>query len=515
MPQSQPGAEDSSNIPTTAAELVSPVDESVSTGKEGYHDNSQELTPVIATAPTTSKTAWFTSKRLWILAAAGLLAVPASLYFVGAVVPKPQPQETPTPIATVNAVSALGRLEPESEVIKLGTSTAQGGLLKKLLVKEGDQVAANQIVAILDSSDTKQAQLVKAQEDVRVAQANLEKVKSGAQTGEIAAQQSEVGRFQQQLRGEAAKAKATLLRLKEQLIFEPQAQSSKIQSLTAQLAGEKPTYQARISRLNAQLQNATVECQRYTSLFAQQAIEASRRDAKCLEQATAQEQLSETKAQYQQSISILKQQIAENTATKNRIVSNLTQQLREAEATYNQTTATLNEQIKGAKANFNKVSEVRPVDVKSAQAEVASAIASARQAKADLELSYIRAPIAGEVFKIYTRPGEATNTKGLIELAQNKQMVAVAEIYESDIGRIKMNQVAEITSETGAFTSKLQGTVSQIGQQIAKKDVLSTDPAADADSRVVEVKLALSPQDSQQVRGLTNSKVKIAIKLNN
>jgi HlyD family secretion protein len=151
------------------------------------------------------------------------------------------------------------------------------------------------------------------------------------------------------------------------------------------------------------------------------------------------------------------------------------------------------------------------VDVRAAEAEVASAIASARQMRADLELAYVRAPIAGEVFKIYTKPGEATNTKGLLEIGQNDRMVAVAEIYESDIGKIKIGQLANITSETGAFTGKIRGTVSQIGLQIAKKDVLNTDPAADADSRVVEVKLSLDPSDSNQVRGLTNSKVEVKI----
>lgn len=512
MPQSQAGMENKSDDSLTEAELVSPVsDPTIIDGKED--EDIDRLSPVVESEPLLESNSWLAKKWVWALAAAGLLALPTSLYFSRVVAPQANPQATatPTPAATINAISALGRLEPESEVMRLGASSAQGSLLKQLLVKEGDRVTAGQVVAILDSSSTKQAQLAKAQEDIRVSQAKLNKVKSGAQTGEISAQQSEVGRLRQQLRGETATAKATLTRLKEQLIFEPQAQSSKIQALTAQLAGEKPTYQARISRFSAQLRNATVECQRYNTLFAEKAIQASLRDTKCLEQATVQEQLTETKAQYQQSISVIKQQIAENTATKQRIVSNLTQQIKEAEATYNRTAATLNEQIKGAQATAAKIAEVRPVDVKSAEAEVASSIAAARQAKAELELAYIRAPIAGEVFKIYTRPGEATNSKGIIELAQNNQMVAVAEVYESDIGKVKMGQVAEITSETGAFTGKIRGTVSQIGQQIAKKDVLSTDPAADADSRIVEVKLVLDPQDSNQVRGLTNSKIEVKI----
>jgi HlyD family secretion protein len=495
----------------TEAELISPADESITVSGNLAID---ELSPIIESEPLPENNPWFMKKWVWALAAAGLLAIPASIYFAGVMTPKAAPKiaATPAPAINTNAVSALGRLEPASEVIRLSASSVQGSLLRQLLVKEGDKVTAGQVVAILDSSNTKQAQFAKAKEDVRVAQANLNKVKSGAKIGEISAQQAEVNRFQQQLRGETTTAQATLTRLKEQLIFEPQAQSSKIQSLAAQLAGEKPTYQARIDRLSAQFRNATVECQRYNTLFAQQVIEASRRDSKCLEPDTLQQQLVETKAQYQQSVSVLRQQIAENTATKNRMVSNLTQQIKEAESTYAQTVATLKEQIKQANANLAKVSEVRPVDVRAAEAEVASSIAAARQVRADLELAYVRAPIAGEVFKIYTRPGEATSSKGIVEIGQNDRMLAVAEIYESDIGKIKIGQVAEIKSETGAFKGTIRGTVSQIGLQIAKKDVLSTDPAADADSRVVEVKLALEPSDSDLVRGLTNSKVEVIIK---
>jgi HlyD family secretion protein len=41
--------------------------------------------------------------------------------------------------------------------------------------------------------------------------------------------------------------------------------------------------------------------------------------------------------------------------------------------------------------------------------------------------------------------------------------------------------------------------------------VLNTDPAADIDARVVEVKISLSSQDSQRVSGLTNAKVMVEI----
>ena len=48
-------------------------------------------------------------------------------------------------------------------------------------------------------------------------------------------------------------------------------------------------------------------------------------------------------------------------------------------------------------------------------------------------------------------------------------------------------------------------------KKVGKKDVLNTDPAADIDARVVEVKIALSPEDSNKVSGLTYAKVLVDI----
>jgi len=46
---------------------------------------------------------------------------------------------------------------------------------------------------------------------------------------------------------------------------------------------------------------------------------------------------------------------------------------------------------------------------------------------------------------------------------------------------------------------------------LAKKDVLGTDPSADIDARVVEVKILLRPESSKKVEGLTYAKVLVKI----
>jgi ABC exporter DevB family membrane fusion protein len=90
-------------------------------------------------------------------------------------------------------------------------------------------------------------------------------------------------------------------------------------------------------------------------------------------------------------------------------------------------------------------------------------------------------------------------------------MDVVAEVYETDIHKVVIGQQATIKSQ--GLSSELTGKVTEIGLQIGKKDVLGTDPAADSDVRVVEVKISLDADSSQKVRTLTNLQVNVIIHL--
>ncbi len=349
------------------------------------------------------------------------------------------------PLASITpvteAVSSLGRIEPRGEVITLSPPPTQGGAkVTKLLVREGDWVKAEQVVAILDNYDRKQAAVELAQKEVKVAQANLAIVKAGAKKGEINAQRATIRR------------------------------------LYAQLQTEKKAQLATIERLKAELANAEIEFRRNQQLAREGAISASELDGRRLTLDTARERVEE------------------------------------AEANLSRVVDTLTEQIQEAKANLDRIAEVRDVDVYKAQAEVERASASLKQAQADLELAYVRAPINGQILKINTRAGEKVpQEEGIVELGQTDQMMVVAEIYESDIGKVRLGQKAAITSEGGAFTGQLKGSVSEIGLKIGKRDVLDTDPAADVDVRVVEVKILLDPESSRRVSSLTYAKVVVKI----
>ncbi len=133
--------------------------------------------------------------------------------------------------------------------------------------------------------------------------------------------------------------------------------------------------------------------------------------------------------------------------------------------------------------------------------------AELERVRADLDNTSLRAPLDGTVLRIISRVGERPTDKGILELGANQRMEAVVEVYESDIDRVRLGQSVRLTSENGGFTGSLRGTVFRISPQVRQREVLSTDPSGDVDARIVEVRVALEPEDAWRVRSLTGLKV--------
>ncbi len=135
------------------------------------------------------------------------------------------------------------------------------------------------------------------------------------------------------------------------------------------------------------------------------------------------------------------------------------------------------------------------------------ALAQRQGLQVDLAMSELRSPLDATVLKIHAQVGERPGAKGVMELGASQQMEAVAEVYESDINRVRVGQSVRLTSENGGFSGTLQARVLRISPQVSQRQVLSTDPTGDADARVVEVRLALDPQAAAQVRNLAGLKL--------
>ncbi len=448
------------------------------------------------------------SRLWWGIAVAIPLAITAGV-LTKARIEQFQSSNTPVPVVpAVSSVNAVGRLQPKGEVIKLSAPTGIQGTSRvdQMLVKEGQKVRKGQVIAILDGFASSQAAVEQAKANIQQNRANLAGVKVGSPR-EIQAQRAIVARLEAELNGEQKASSATIARLQAQLRGETISQQATINRLAVELEGQQDSLRATVARVQAEARNAQIDAERYEQLYRQGAISQQERDRRRLGAQTATQQLIESQASRRQIIASLRQQLAQAQADRGKTIDILRQQLIEAKANQDKAIATLQRQIDEQKANLNRLEEIRPSNTRIAQAQVNNAIAQLKKAEADMKLSYIISPIAGEVLEIHTQAGETMSAEGIAEIGRTDEMIVVAEVPEASIGRVRLGQLASIVSDNGAFSGRLQGTVSEIGRKIGTKNVLNTDPAADVDARVVEVKIALSEQDAQRVAGLTNAKV--------
>lgn len=162
-----------------------------------------------------------------------------------------------------------------------------------------------------------------------------------------------------------------------------------------------------------------------------------------------------------------------------------------------------------AKHLLESVKEVRDVDVQVAKAQIRAAEAAKAKALADLTLAEVRAPITGQVLKVYALAGEKVGDKGVLDIGDTSCMVAVAEVYEADLHRVTLGDNAEV--RVAEIAQLLPGKVVEIGQMVGRKNVLNNDPVADTDARVVEVRIELTLEPSKLVSGLSNARVEAII----
>ena len=274
-----------------------------------------------------------------------------------------------------------------------------------------------------------------------------------------------------------------------------QAKLAQIKAGTAKEA-EISAQEANISRLEAQLRHESIE-----------------REAAIASAAAEFRQAEQT---FQRNVSL-----AEAGAISRDELGKVREDLETAEAMLTQrqaqldnTVQTLQQQIAQERENLARLQEVRPVDIRVAQAELERAQIAVEQQKATLDDTQVRAPLSGQILRINTRVGEQVNTQqGIVELGQTDQMYAIAEVYETEIPKIQLGQQATMISEYGGFEGEVKGVADHIGLQIGKRTLTedSANPAIDENTRVVEVKIRINPENSNQVSKLTNMQVRVEI----
>jgi HlyD family secretion protein len=315
-----------------------------------------------------------------------------------------QPAAPPPPAAPAGpvGVGALGRVEPASRILRLSPGNSQQGTrIGRLLVAEGDAVAAGQVVAEFHDAALRDAALAEAEAQLAQSRARLARTRAAGRDSEVAAQR------------------------------------------------------ARVEALRAAEASARREAERAERLQASGAG-------------------------------------AEAVAERNRFAATRARAER-AEA----------------EAALDTLLSPRAEDLALAQAEVAAAEAGLARARAEAGLARLRAPIAGTVLRVLAREGEAVGTDGVLELADLSAMDVVAEIFETDLPRLRPGAVAEVLvpGEPRRFAATLR----EIGWQVRRVTQATTDPVAAVDARTVEVRLTLDPTGVAALARRSNMQVQVAI----
>ena len=142
-------------------------------------------------------------------------------------------------------------------------------------------------------------------------------------------------------------------------------------------------------------------------------------------------------------------------------------------------------------------------ELRRAESQVPLAIAELERARATLRTGTVESTIDGKVTKKMVEPGEAVDIgTPLMVLADVSRVVVKAEIDETDLGKLRVGQNADVTSD--AFPGRtFPATIYEIGQAVGKRKIRPDDLVKIADMKVLETKLEVTRGGEDLKLGMT------------
>ncbi len=135
--------------------------------------------------------------------------------------------------------------------------------------------------------------------------------------------------------------------------------------------------------------------------------------------------------------------------------------------------------------------------IKNLEDAVRKARATAEYYREILDKSSITAPISGKVIRKYLHKGEIISKEmntPLVAIADLQKIWINAEIDETDFGKIKIGDPAEIKSD--AYPDKVfKGEVHRISDYVGTRGFIPNNPAKNLDIKVIQVKILINDKE--------------------
>lgn len=161
-----------------------------------------------------------------------------------------------------------------------------------------------------------------------------------------------------------------------------------------------------------------------------------------------------------------------------------------------------------AQQDRSALAESREPDSAVLASEIREAEAEQARLEADLKMYSIVSPVSGTVLKLLVHAGESVGSSGIAEILEDGPIYAIAEVAEADIFRVKIGNPAHVKGEL--LPLEADGVVESIGRQVAGAEVLTSDPSAFTDKRIIPVKIRLSGVEPAQM--LIHARVSVLIR---
>lgn len=315
------------------------------------------------------------------------------------------------------------RFSGNIEVTESQMSFRIPGRLEERLVEEGDSVAARQMLARLEKTDQTIA-LAQTTANLAYTEAVLAELEAGSRKEDIDRAEAKV-----------MQARHSLTELRNGTRIQ------EIGSAKADLDSAMAAEQSAIVRLK----QAKIDLDRYVNLFKEESVSKNALETYQILHETSENQVKEARARTR----------AANQKLELLQAGPRIEQIDRAEAALQQTEA----EYALIKAG------PRTETIEQARAKVQVAAETVKQARQQLNYTFLSAPMDGVVLSTAAEAGEYLNPASpVLTLGRMDKPWLRAYIHESDLGRIKLGQQVSVTTDAFA-DKKYAGRVSYISSQ--------------------------------------------------